>query len=104
MTALQADPIYHIGDGGVVPPKATYTPEPEFSKEAQKAKFQGTVILSIVVDKAGNVSRIRLERALGMGLDENAMEEMKTWRFNPATRKGQPVALEMNIEISFNLY
>jgi protein TonB len=39
-----------------------------------------------------------------MGLDENAMEALKNWRFEPATRNGQPVAVEMNIEVSFNLY
>jgi TonB family protein len=39
-----------------------------------------------------------------MGLDENAMEGVKRWRFNPATRNGEPVAVEMKIEVSFNLY
>lgn len=91
-------------EGIVFPPKPTYTPEPEFSEQARHAKYQGTVVLNIVIDKAGKISRIRLERALGMGLDENAMEEVKRWRFNPATHNGQPVAVEMNIEVSFNLY
>ncbi len=82
-------------EGIVLPPRATYTPEPDFSQQARHAKYQGTVVLNIVVDKAGRISRIRLERALGMGLDENAMEGVKQWRFNPATRNGQPVAVEM---------
>ena len=96
--------IYHVGKDGTLVPRATYTPEPEFSEQARHAKYQGTVVLNIVIDKAGKISRIRLERALGMGLDENAMEGVKRWRFNPATRNGQPVAVEMNIEVSFNLY
>ncbi|MGB9120285.1 MAG: energy transducer TonB [Candidatus Angelobacter sp.] len=96
--------IYHVGKDNVLSPKVTYNREPEFSEEARKAGFQGTLILSVIVDKFGNVSRIRLERALGMGLDENAMEELKSWRFEPATRNGQPVAVEMHIEVSFNLY
>lgn len=91
-------------DGIVLPPKATYTPEPDFSEQARHAKYQGTVVLGIVIDKAGKICRIRLERPLGMGLDENAMEEVKKWRFNPATRNGEPVAVAMNIEVSFNLY
>lgn len=90
--------------GVILPPKPTYTPEPEFSEQARHAKYQGTVVLSIVIDKAGKISRIRLERALGMGLDENAMEGVKRWRFNPATRNGEPVAVAMSIEVSFNLY
>jgi TonB family protein len=91
-------------EGIVLPPRPTYTPEPGYSPQARNAKYQGTVVLQIVIDKAGKISRVRLERALGMGLDENAMEEVKRWRFNPATRNGQPVAVTMNIEVSFNLY
>ncbi len=91
-------------EGIVLPPRATYTPEPEFSEQARHAKYQGTVVLGIVIDKAGRISRIRLERALGMGLDENAMEGVKRWRFTPATRNGEPVAVAISIEVSFNLY
>jgi TonB family protein len=97
-------PIYHLGEDGTKVPKATFTPEPDFSERARKAKFQGTVILTIVVDKVGHVSRVSLVRSLGMGLDQAAMERVKQWRFEPATRNGQPVAVVMNIEVSFNLY
>jgi TonB family protein len=95
--------IYKVSDS-VRAPHATYTPEPVFSEAARKAKFQGTVILQIVVDKTGHVARIRLERALGYDLDDNAMEGVRVWRFDPATKDGQPVAVEMKIEVSFNLY
>ena len=102
--AGSAGPVYSISKEGVKHPQAVSTPEPEFSEKARKAKYQGTAILNAVVDKEGNVSRIRLVRPLGMGLDENAMEALKTWRFQPGTYHGQPVAVEMNIEVSFNLY
>lgn len=91
-------------EGIVLPPRPTYTPEPEFSEQARHAKYQGTVVLRIVVDKAGKIARIRLERPLGMGLDENAMEGVQKWRFAPATHNGEPVAVAMDIEVSFNLY
>ena len=97
------DQIYHVGDG-TSPPRPTYTPEPEFSEEARHARFQGVVVMKVVVSKTGNIVRIKLQRALGKGLDENAMEGVKQWRFDPATRKGQPVAVEMNIEVAFHLY
>jgi TonB family protein len=96
--------IYQAGKDDVKYPKATYTPDPDFSERARRAKHQGTVILNIVVDEKGNVTRVRLDRALGDGLDENAMESVKDWRFSPATRNGQPVAVAMNVEVSFNLY
>jgi TonB family protein len=98
------EPIYKIKQDEVLPPHATYTPVPRFSEAARHAKFQGTVILQIVVDKTGHVAKIRLERALGYDLDDNAMEGVKVWRFDPATQNGQPVAVVMNIEVSFNLY
>lgn len=97
------DQIYHVGNG-TSPPRPTYTPEPEFSEEARHARFQGIVVMKVVVSKTGNIVRIKLEKPLGKGLDENAMEELKSWRFEPATRNGQPVAVEMHIEVSFNLY
>jgi len=98
--------IYKInGKTGVITaPVPIDTPEPEFSGEARHSKFQGTVVLEIVLDKAGTVSRLRIIRALGENLDLNAVEKVKTWRFQPASRNGEPVAVAMNVEVSFNLY
>ena len=120
----QDDEIYHVSPGAfrrpddkvpetetgagkkdnVLLPRPRYTPEPEFSDQARRAKYQGTVVMKVLVNKAGEVVRVRLERALGMGLDQNAMEGVTRWRFSPATRNGQPVAVELNIEVAFNLY
>src|SRR6266853_2811499 len=94
--STSGEQIYHGGKDGTKFPKVLFTPEPEFSEEARKAKFQGNVVLNLVVEKAGNVDRIKIEKAAGMGLDENAVERVKGWSFEPATRNGQPVAAEMN--------
>jgi TonB family protein len=101
---ISSERVYHIGDAETKPPRATYFPQPDFTDSARKAKFQGTVGLTIVVDKTGNVARIRLDKALGYGLDENAIEKAKMWRFTPATHNGEPVALETSTEINFSLY
>ncbi len=95
--------IYHVGDG-VSRPRAIYTPEPEFSEEARKAKYQGVVVLTIVVGQDGRVYSPRVLRSLGMGLDEKAIEGVKTWKFDAARKDGHPVAVEMNVEVAFNLY
>src|SRR5258707_3977236 len=95
--------IYHVGDG-VSPPRPIYTPEPEFSEEARKAKYQGVVVLNIIVGVDGRVHNQRVVRSLGMGLDEKALEGVKTWKFDPSKKDGRPVAVEMNIEVAFNLY
>jgi periplasmic protein TonB len=95
--------IYHVGDG-VSRPRAIYTPEPEFSEEARKAKYQGVVVLTIIVGPDGRVYSPKVLRSLGMGLDEKAVEGVKTWKFDAAKKDGHPVAVEMNVEVAFNLY
>src|SRR3954453_14914659 len=56
------DQIYDYHQDGITAPKPIFTPEPDFSEEARRRKFQGNVILSIVVDKMGNVARIRMDK------------------------------------------
>ena len=94
---------YRIG-GGVSPPIPIYKPDPEYSEEARKAKYQGAVILWIVVGPDGRVHNMRVARSLGLGLDEKAMEAVRTWKFEPAKKDGQAVAVQLNIEVSFRLY
>jgi TonB family protein len=94
---------YHIG-GGVRPPREISRVEPEFSEEARKNKWQGTVVLMVVVGVDGRIHDVRVVRSLGMGLDEKAMDAAKLWRFEPGTKDGKPVAIELPMEISFRLY
>src|SRR5271165_865438 len=94
---------YRVG-GGVSAPKALYAPDPEYSEEARKAKYQGTVVLWLVVDANGRPQQIRVQRALGMGLDEKAIEAVKLWKFDPARKDGQPVPVMINVEVNFRLY
>lgn len=89
---------------GVVAPRAIYDPDPEYSEEARKLKQQGTVILSLVVDEQGRPRDIRVARSLGMGLDEKAIEAVRTWKFVPGSKDGIPVAVRVNVEVSFRLY
>src|SRR5229473_2788691 len=90
--------------GGVTQPRPTYDPDPDYSDVARKAKYQGSVLLWLVVGPEGRPHNIRVQRSLGMGLDERALAAVSTWRFQPATLNGQPVAVEVNVEVSFRLY
>ncbi len=89
--------------GGVSLPVPTFKPEPEYSEEARKAKYQGTVMLQIVVDEKGVPKDIRVLRKLGLGLDEKAIEAVSKWRFKPGMKDGKPVAVIATIEVSFRL-
>jgi TonB family protein len=95
--------VYHVGKS-VSAPVAIYAPDPDYSDKARKGKYQGTTVFTVVVDRTGQVSRIKMVRPLGMGLDEKGVEKIGEWKFKPAQRNGEPVAVEVNIEVTFNLY
>jgi periplasmic protein TonB len=94
--------VYHIG-GGVSAPQVLYKVEPEYSEEARKAKYQGTVVLYIEVDTNGHPRNLRVIRSLGLGLDEKAMEAVEKWKFRPAYKDGHPVPVAATIEVNFRL-
>lgn len=96
--------IYPPGKGGVTVPQALYSPEPNFSDEARRAKAQGIVTLVLVVGKDGRPYDVRVRQSLGMGLDEKALEAVSRWRFRPATLNGQAVATQIAVEVNFRLY
>ena len=96
--------IYPAGKKGVTVPEAIFSPEPTFSDEARKTKGQGIVLLLVVVGKDGHPYNIRVGQSLGMGLDEQAIEAVKRWRFRPATLNGQPVATQIAVQVDFHLY
>jgi len=95
--------VYRIG-GGVSAPRLIYGPDPEFSEEARKAKYQGIVVLWMIVGTDGRTREIHVQRSLGMGLDEKAIEAVRVWRFEPARKNGQAVAVQVNVEVNFRLY
>jgi protein TonB len=95
--------IYSPGDGVSIP-RAIYSPEPEFSEEARRSKYQGEVTLLATIDADGHTRDLLVVRSLGMGLDEKAIEAVRTWRFEPAKKDGRPVAVQMNIIVNFHLF
>lgn len=94
---------FRVGNG-VSAPRALETPDPEYSEEARKAKYQGTVVLWLIVGPDGKPRDIRVSRPLGMGLDQKAIEAVNRWRFEPAMKDGRPVAVQINVEVNFRLY
>ena len=93
---------FKIG-GGVSAPRVIFQVEPEYSEDARKAKFQGTVVIALIVDDKGNPREIRVVRPLGMGLDQKAIEAVEKWRFRPGQKDGKAVATQATIEVSFRL-
>jgi TonB family protein len=94
--------VYRAG-GGVSKPELLAKVEPEYSEEARKAKYQGTVLLYVEVDPMGRATNIRVSKSLGLGLDEKAIEAVKKWKFRPGYKDGKPVTVAATIEVNFRL-
>jgi protein TonB len=95
--------LRHIG-GGVSSPELIYKVDPEFSEEARKAKFMGIVLVNLIVDQNGNPVNVHVLRGVGMGLDDKAVEAVKQYKFKPAREGGKPVAVELNVEVNFQIF
>lgn len=95
--------VFQVGNG-VTPPEVIFNPDPDYSDEARKAKYQGVVVLNVIVGPDGRVHNPSIVRPLGMGLDEKALEKIMVWKFKPATKDNKPVAVQVQVEVSFNLY
>jgi len=87
----------------LMPPRAISDPEPEFTPEAREKKTQGTVTLEILVAADGTVQSACAMQPLGSGLEESAVETARKWRFEPATFKGNPQAMQIEVEVQFRL-
>lgn len=98
----EGEPIFRVG-GGVVPPKGIHTPDPGYSEPARSTRYQGTCVFYLEVAPDGTTQNIRLVRSLGMGLDEQAWDAVKRWKFIPAEKDGHAVRVAVNVEVSFHL-
>ena len=99
-----AGAVYRVGKDVTAPVKV-YGPDPPYTQEGRQAHLNGQVIMAAVIDAKGNVDSVQeISKPLGKGLDESAMKTLRTWKFKPATREGQPVPVKVKIEITFRYY
>lgn len=94
--------LYHLGSG-VRAPTVLVQSDAEFSEEARKAKFSGSVQVYLWVEADGTPSHVQVVRGVGMGLDEKAVEAVRKYKFRPATKDGKPVAVDLYIDVNFEI-
>jgi TonB family protein len=99
---VQSSTVFKVG-GGVTPPSVLTKKDPEYTEEARFAKYAGAVVLTVEIFPDGTAQNIRVVKALGLGLDEKAVEAINKWRFKPGTKDGEPVTVLANIEVNFRL-
>jgi len=93
---------YRMGPG-VSPPVPIYQPEPRYTEQASRAKIQGSVSLSLIVDAEGRPQRVQVVRSLDPGLDQQAIEAVSQWRFRPGQKDGMPVPVIASVQVFFRL-
>jgi TonB family protein len=97
-----SDHVYHIA-GNVQKPVIVSTVKPQFTEQARRNQFSGDVMVYLIVEKDGTPSHIRVVKSLGMGLDEKTIEAVKQYRFKPATFMGQPIRVDLYLDVNFRL-
>lgn len=93
---------FRVG-GGVSQPQVLSKVDPEYSEEARKAKYSGTVLLQLVVDVDGKAKNVKVVKGVGLGLDEKAVEAVMKWKFIPGKKNGTPVPVYATVEVNFRL-
>jgi TonB family protein len=85
-------------------PVPIISPEAVFTDAARKARYEGICVVSLIVDKYGMPQDIKIVKKLDYGLDQKAMDAVMGYRFKPAMKDGEPVAVMITVEVSFRLY
>jgi protein TonB len=90
---------------GVSWPRLVREVKPNYTPDAMRAQVEGMVELEILVLEDGSVGRVNIVRSLDarFGLDQEAINAVRRWRFDPGRRQGKAVATRVGVELSFNL-
>ena len=94
---------YRTSDEGVRAPRLIHKVEPDYTDQARDAKTEGMVVLAIEVGPDGKAHNIQVLRSLNEGLDNNAIEAVRQWKFVPGMKDGEPVTVRANVEVNYRL-
>lgn len=99
-TSGKTEGVYAIGNG-VTSPKILTRAAPRIPELAQRMRAAGDVLLSLVVQADRTIRDIQVVRSVGYGMDEEAVETVRKWRFAPGTKDGVAVDVRIRAEVGF---
>jgi len=89
----------------VTQPKCLQCPNPSYTDQARREKYQGTVLLSAIFTAQGSVEQIVILQSPGLGLDNASIQAVRSWKIAPArSASGVPVSVRVPVEVAFRLY
>lgn len=103
--AAAQEPVYKVGEHGIQAPKVTFEVKPRYTEEAMRAKIQGEVQLEAVIGTDGRPDAIKVTKSLDAehGLDAEAIDALKRWRFEPSRKDGKLVRVQVAVDMRFTL-
>jgi TonB family protein len=96
--------LYQAHQDGVLAPTPLLRPDPQYSEAARQTGFEGRVGMSLIVDKDGNPKDIQVVEPAGLGLDEESVNAVQQWKFQPGQKQARPVNVQLSVETTFRLY
>lgn len=96
--------ILRAGRNGVTVPSGVYMPTPDYTDPARIAKFQGSLVVLVKVSEEGRAEDLKVLHGLPFGLNQKALDTVRTWKFRPATQDGKAVPVQVPIEVTFRVY
>jgi TonB family protein len=100
---LHTAPGPHVTSTDLAGPLPTRKVDPKYPQSLIADRVEGEIVLYAVIRRDGSVDGIQLVRGLDTELDANAVRALAQWKFQPATKAGDPVELEAIVHIPFRL-
>jgi TonB family protein len=87
-------------------PVLVYQKHPVYPAQAKADKnmLNGSCVIAMTIDEEGMPTDLHIVKSLRADYDQSALDAVHEWRFKPAQKNGQPVAVEMKTEIHFEAY
>lgn len=98
---LPLRPVF--GAEGMEPPVPVRTVAPKFPEEMRRNGSAGLVTVSCLIDEKGNVTEPKVIKSTNDAFSEPAVEALKKWKFKPAKKNGEAVAIRVNIPVQFTV-
>jgi TonB family protein len=95
----EPEPVFELGKG-ITPPRISHQVDPQHPPRG--FRVSGTVLIGLIVRSNGDPDDVHVTRSLEKEVDQCAVDAVKQWKFQPATKDGKAVSVKISVEIRFH--